>query len=284
MRRDLEIELLRVFVAIADTGGFTRAAERLHRTQSAVSLQMKRLEEAAQTPLFRSQGRQRHLTGAGEQLLSYARRILELHDEAADAIRERSLSGEVRLGASQGLAEGSLPQMLGRFSRAYPSVHLNVRVASSCEMLEALHREELDVALVMQEKGNDDGQVIGFEDLVWIAPQQFQWAPNTPLPLIVFEPPCLFRQLGIKALDTAGIPWRIVYTSPSLPGVMAAVRGGLGVTVRTQYALTEGTRVMTRSQGVPKLPSIAMALHKRSQSPVADLLEETILKTPLSAA
>jgi len=263
MPRHLDLELLRTLVAIADCGGFTRAAERLHRTQSAVSLQMQRLEETVGAPLFRAAGRQRLLTEQGEILVGHARRLLAIHDEALGALSGAQLQGQIRFGSAQAFTEHSLPTVLARFARLHPNVRLEMRVEGNQKLIDAVHAGQLDLALVIQRPGTG-GESLGRLPLLWLAGTEARLdAP--PLPLALFDAPCPFRELALDALERERRPWRIAYTSPSLPGLLAAVRAGLGVTAQTPLSLGAGLRVATGE--LPPLPEVEIALHRHPRAP-----------------
>jgi DNA-binding transcriptional LysR family regulator len=254
MPQNLDIELLRTLVAIADYGGFSQAAVRQHRTQSAISLQMKKLEELTGRALFRKAGRRRMFTEAGELLLNYARRILSLHDEAASMLRPNPLEGHLRFGISQDFADRGLAVILAQFTRSHPAIRLDVQVDTSAHLVEGIRKEQLDMAVAFQNPG-DLGDRLELIALQWIVPEPFLWQPSSPLPLVMFATNCLFRTRVVSALDQAGIPWRIAYTSPSLTGILAAVKAGLGVTARpADKQLNE--------HGLPSLKPVELALYR----------------------
>jgi DNA-binding transcriptional LysR family regulator len=265
---NLDIDLLRTFAAIADSGGFARAAERVHRTQSAVSLQMRRLEAAAGVTLFERQGRSMVLSIAGERLLVYARRLLELNDEAAAAMAGAELRGRVRLGLAQDFADDALPGVLARFARACPGVALEVRVDSNARLASDADSGRYDLTLSLQRTGAG-GVVLGQAPLAWIGGPAPSRRPGGALPLVLFEAPCDFRNAAIDSLTRAGLKWELVYTSPSLPGIRAAVRAGLGVTVRTPLTLEPDLRVLGPEQGLPALTRLEIALRRSPQANAA---------------
>ncbi|MBA2689322.1 MAG: LysR family transcriptional regulator [Burkholderiales bacterium] len=209
---NLDIDLMRALVAIADNGGFTRAAERLHRTQPAISLQIRRLEIATGATLFERRGRTMQLTAAGERLLVYARKMLEINDAAVQSLQESPLAGVIRFGAAQDFADQSLPQVLSRFNAAHPEVQLEVRVDRNAPLIAAVKAGQLDLALVIQKSGANGGTLLASEPLVWIGATQFKWSTQQPVPLVLFESPCNFCDVALKVLKAAGIPWRVVYT------------------------------------------------------------------------
>ena len=285
--RDLEPELLRTFVAVADGGGFTRAAERLHRTQSTVSQQIKRLEGRLQTPLLRRDTRRVALTEQGELLLGYARRLLALNEEAVAALAETQLQGQVRLGSAQEVADGGLAELLAQFSRLHPGVQLEVRVDTNLKLREAVERGELDLAVLFQDvgqasQGGAHTEVVARLRRVWVASREFQLADGEPLPLVLPVAPCIFRNSVLAALDAIGRPWRIVLSTPSLAGIRAAVRAGLGIGVRTEKWLEPDLCILERE--LPPLPELELALvtAAKTDGVVVERLQ-TALKSTLSA-
>jgi DNA-binding transcriptional LysR family regulator len=276
---NLDLDLLRSLVAAIDLGGFGRAATRLGRSQSAISLQMQRLEAQLGRPLFRKEGRRLALTDAGDTLLAYARRLLALNDEAVTAVRGLAVTGSVRLGVTQDLVEPALTPVLARFARAHPDAHVEVRVDRSAALMDQLAGGRLDLAVLFTRAGGD---ALAELPIAWIAPAGFEWHRAQPLPLVLFEAPCLFRQAGIEALDAAGIPWRIAFTSPSLSGLWAAVAAGLGVGVRTAYGLPPGLATVS---GLPTLPSVGLqvcmttAALSSAAERLKEILEETLKAT-----
>ncbi|HEY0722132.1 MAG TPA: LysR substrate-binding domain-containing protein [Gammaproteobacteria bacterium] len=258
--RELETELLRTFVAVVDGGGFTRAAERLHRSQSTVSQQLKRLEERLGTPLLERNTRSVTLTERGELLLGYARRLLALNDEAFEALAGTRLRGKVRLGAAQEVADGGLTNLLAHFSRLHPGVQLEVRVEANLAMLDEVQRGELDLAVLFLEPGQGGPGCEVMERLrrVWIAAPTFRIRPDEPLPLLLANGPCIFRNAVLGALDAIGRPWRIVLSTSSLSAIRAAARAGLGVGVRTDRWLEPDLRILDKE--LPPLPDVELAL------------------------
>ncbi|WP_337268544.1 LysR substrate-binding domain-containing protein [Oryzifoliimicrobium ureilyticus] len=286
-KTNLDMDVLRTFVTGFELGSFARASERLGRSQSAVSTQLKKLEEQVGQPLLRKSGRGLALTTAGESMLSYAKRILELNDEAIDRIRIADVEGWVRLGLPQDFAENWLPAVLNKFSRAHPKVRVEVQVDRSVPMIEKTIKGELDIALVWgAAAGTPYSRTIGEYPIRWIGPAGWKGLESLrgePIPLAAFEPPCAFRSAAVSALDRAGLPWRLVFTSPSLAGLWAAAEGKLGITARTVFSMPANLAVIdTRSSGLPELPTVPLALHHaEAEPPVAvsrltDILLETI--------
>jgi DNA-binding transcriptional LysR family regulator len=287
MRRTIfDLDVLRTFSTGMELGNFAKAAERLGRSTSAVSAQLKRLEEQAGTPIFRKVGRGLALTDAGETMLGYARRLLELNDEAAAAVHSVKLEGWVRLGLQEDFGETLLPDVLGRFARAHPKVRIEARVVRNAELLERVTSGKLDLALAWS-----DGTLtahcerIGEVPMRWIGPAEgqpgWQAASGEPLPLASLEAPCLLRSAATKALDEAGISWRLAFVSPSLGGLWAATAAGLGLTIRTPIGLPAKVRpLVPETIGLPDLPTLGLVLHRAEAEPqpaVARLAELVLL-------
>jgi DNA-binding transcriptional LysR family regulator len=277
----MDLELLRSFVSVVDAGGFTRAGERVHRTQSTVSQQIRRLEESIGRQLLLRKGKRVSPTEEGERLLGYARRILALADEARDVVAGQAPDVIVRLGIPEDFAAYRLAQVLSKFTRSHPDLRLDVRCDLSVRLRRDLARGEFDVALVKRDAG--DGSEIGAiaawpERLRWVMSKRFPIdIDRDPLPLAVFEQGCLYRKRAIHLLEAAGRAWRVAYTSPNLVGIQAAVSVGLGVSILRDVAVLADHRVLGPKEGFPKLGSTEMALVVRPDaSPasrrLADLL------------
>ena len=276
--RNFDIDLLRSLAALADLGTLKSAAARVGRTQAALSLQMRKLEAQAGEPIFRADSRKLVLTETGEILLSYARRILALNDEAHEALRKSGFSGELRFGASQDFGESWLPPVLAQFRKAHSSVGLEIRVDGGTKLVAAVDEGELDLALAIGLGERPNAICIGHLPLVWIAHRDFAWDGEASLPLALFTSPCRFRTKGIGELDAAGIPWNIALTSPSLYGVWAAVNAGLGVTIRTPEGLLPELQVVDRKLGLPNLGNVDVSLYiaKGARSPAVLKLVELL--------
>ncbi|MFM7532308.1 MAG: LysR substrate-binding domain-containing protein [Rubrivivax sp.] len=259
--RNLDMDVLRSLVAFTDRGTLAEAGEQVGRTQAALSLQMRRLEEQVGEALFSRDGRRLEFTEAGRVLVGYARRILSLNDEAQQAVRATRLSGELRFGASQDFGEAWLPPVLAQFRRAHPSVGLEIRVDGGTRLVAAVDAGEIDMALALGLGDRPDALTIGHLPLVWVAHRDFRWSRGQPLPLALFTAPCRFRNKGAAALDAAGIAWSVALTSPGLHGVWAAVNAGLGVTVRTPEGLLPGLEVADRRLGLPDLGTVDVSLY-----------------------
>lgn len=273
----IDTELLRSFVAIADHGGFTRAAEAVNRTQSAVSMQMKRLEEdVLQRPLFERSGRQVTLTAEGQVLLGYARRILKLHGEVITTLRQPHMVGAVRIGTPDDYVMRFLPGILARFAQAYPLVQVEVHCEPSGQLL---GRKDLDLTIVTREPGTEIGQLLRQERFVWAEAAGFDLHQQRPIPLAMFNSGCFCRAWVCNALEAAEIDYRIAYTSPSLSAIMALVGAGLAVTAQLQSLIPSDLRILGEAEGLPLLPlsSIVLLRNAQTQSPVTEALAEYIV-------
>lgn len=272
---NLPTTVLRSFVAIVDTGSMLNAAEHVFVTQSALSLQIKRLEELVQQELFTREGRRLILTPAGNVLLDYARRVLSLHDEAVEAITSGRLSGPVRIGMVQDFADNLLTGLLARFANLHPEAQIYARVAGTADLLQMVDRGQLD--MIVGYAAADDPTAIKVSPLAWYGTPEL--AQREVVPLAVLEKPCRFREAAIAALDAAGRPWRITIESPNLSTLRAAVEAGLGLTSRTHLFLND--QAILVDAALPRLPEVACIIaRKRDIDPItarlADLAAETV--------
>jgi DNA-binding transcriptional LysR family regulator len=257
----LDLELLRSFVSVVDSGGFTRAAERVHRTQSTVSQQIKRLEDDVGQPLLNRTAKDVTPTEAGERLLSYARRLLALAEEARDVVGGPSNEGAVRLGIPEDFAAYRLTKLLASFSRARPGLRLDVRVDQSTYLRRDLERGELDLALVKRNAGEKGGIAVWPERVHWVASKAHPIdAKIQSVPLIGFPTGCLYRSRAIHAIESAGRSWHMAYTSSSLAGIQAAVAAGLGLSILSEIAIQADHRVLTAKDGFAPIDKTELAL------------------------
>jgi DNA-binding transcriptional LysR family regulator len=269
---NLPTELLRSFAAIVDTGSMLKATERVFVTQSALSLQMKRLEDTVQSPLFHRDGRRLVLTPAGELLLSYAREMLALNDKAVFALSGDALAGPARVGTVQDFAETLLGGVLSRFAHRHPETQLQVRVGGSAELLELLASDRLDVVLCMG--SIDDPAALETAPMKWLGHPML--ADEDVLPLAVLERPCRFRDAALTALEQAGRPYRIVLETPSLSVLRAALDADLAITCRTRIFSDREIDIAvegTTGAALPALPDVAYTRHiRRDPHPTVERL------------
>lgn len=240
--QSLDLDALRSYVLGLECGSFALAAQRLCRSTSAVSAQLKKLEQQCGTELVMKKGRHLLPTASGERLLGYAKRLLDLNDEAVLALKGGLLQGEIRLGVQEDFGESLLPAVLGPFCRQHPALSMTTRIDRNAPLMKGIREGTLDIVLAWQSTEEKlDTALIDIAALQWIAHPNWELVPllacGEPLPLVLFDAPCLMRSRAIKALDDAGIPWRIAFTSQSLGGIWAAVQAGLGITVRSTIGM-----------------------------------------------
>ena len=279
MRANLDMDCLRTFVTIVDAGNFAEAAERVGRTASAVSLQIKRLEEQAGQKLFRRSGRRMTLDSGGERLLSTARQILELNDRVVEALSHQSLAGEVRIGAIQDIADAVLPSVLSRYKASHPDVQITARVDRTKTLADAIDKGMLDLAVGIHGWSGKPHQKVRREPMMWFGAKDFVLSDSQPIPLVVFEPPCTFREAAINSLNEAGREWEIVFIGPSLSGLRAATEAGLGVTARSAISFQGNLQALSRLDGLPKLPNVDFAVYaKPNLTAPAERLRQIIVQ------
>ena len=259
-RTNLDLDTLRTLVVAHDLGGLAQAADRLGRTPSAISLQMKRLQDDLGTVLLRKRGRGLVLTEAGEVALTYARRILAIHDELLDSVQTDGLAGNIRIGCPQDFA-AILPSVLSQFATLYPRMQVELLIEGNAALAEAIEKSRIDLAVVIGHE-HRAAQTVGQLDLVWTASSTFVPPQGQPLPLAVLGPRCAFRKCAIQHLETAGMPYRIAASSPSLDGLQAALLGGLGITARTSLNLSQGLVYAKSLYGLPLLGVLPVTLHR----------------------
>ena len=257
---NLPTNLLRSFVAIVDAGSMLNAADQVFVTQSALSLQIKRLEELVQQPLFTREGRRLQLTSAGDMLLDYARRMLALHDEAITSVIHGQFTGPVRVGMVQDVAETLLSGLLARFADLHPDSQVYARVSATSELVDQLSRNQLD--LVIGYAAVDDPSAISVAQMNWYGKAEL--ARRDIVPLAVLERPCRFREAAIAALDAAGQPWRSTVETPNLTSLRAALDAPIGLTFRTH--LFQTNTLEAPSAPLPPLPQVAFIVERSTES------------------
>jgi DNA-binding transcriptional LysR family regulator len=270
----LDIDQLRTFVAIADTGSFTRAADVVHKTQSAVSMQMKRLEERVGKAVFERDGRLSKLTEDGERLLDYARRIVRLNAECIASFNESELVGRVRLGLPDDYADRYLPEILARFSRSNSRAEVTVVCEPSPNLIDRVQNGDLDLAIITHLDRHGPSEIVRIEQLLWVSSARHGVHEERPIPLALGRPTCDWRHSATDALESAGRPFRILYVSWHSTAVGAAVLAGLAVSVLPESAVRSGMRILGPSDGFPALPSCKIGLirNRRETNPLADAL------------
>lgn len=257
----MDTELLKAFVAVTETGGFSSAGKLLHRTQSAISLQIKRLEDRMGESLLKRSSRQVVLTQAGGRLLPYARHILKLHDEALRALGAESPETLIRLGISEEQASAYLPDLLPRFASEYPEVRIEVICAASAKLVEHFQEGLLDIALTIRHRPTKSGELLGHEPLVWVVSTEQLLESWDTLPLALNPEGCIFRAHAFAALGKADMKWDVRYTSQSPTGVNLPVQQGLAATVKTPRSVPEGCLIAGEAAGLPELGYVEIELH-----------------------
>ncbi|MGE2492886.1 transcriptional regulator LrhA [Enterobacter hormaechei] len=251
---NLDLDLLRTFVAVADLNTFAAAAAAVCRTQSAVSQQMQRLEQLVGKELFARHGRNKLLKEHGIQLLGYARKILRFNDEACMSLMFSNLQGVLTLGASDESADTILPFLLNRISSVYPKLALDVSVKRNAFMVEMLKENEVDLVVTTHRPGQYDCLTLRTSPTHWYCAAEYVLQKGEPIPLVLLDDPSPFRDMVLTALNEASIPWRLAYVASTLPAVRAAVKAGLGVTARPVEMMSPDLRVLGQSEGLPSLP------------------------------
>jgi DNA-binding transcriptional LysR family regulator len=260
MIRNIDIDLMRCLVTIAEKGSFTRAAAALFRSQSTISSQVRRLEELVGHTLLQRSPHEVALTRAGEDFLGYARRIVALHDEALDVADAQSVSGPVRLAVMDDYATIVLPETLARFVRSHPDVELEVTTGFTRDLLTRLG-EEFDLVLTTQKQGDGRGEVLRSERTLWACSDRHELSLEEPLKLALLSAPNMYREWGLAALNAAGLSWRILFSSSSIGAVEAMAASGAAVTIVKAGTARPGLRLLDATDGLPALPASEIALH-----------------------
>ncbi len=260
MQRHFDLQLLRALVAIADKETFALAARETHKTQSAITQQMQRLEDQVGSPLFERQGRSKRLTSQGQRLLEYARHMLAINDEAFRSMRNGNVVGSLRIGGAQDVADTILPQLLSHIARSYPLLQVEIHIARSQILNEMLKRGELDLTLSTRADDTLQEAVLRTSPTVWLCSANFVFERGQLLPLILGDDSSQFRRLAIEGLEKHRIPWRMAYLAPTLIGIKAAVHAGLGITARSIEMLDNDMRVLGEKDGLPPLPDLSYRL------------------------
>ncbi|MCK0197031.1 LysR substrate-binding domain-containing protein [Ancylobacter sp. 6x-1] len=278
----LDIDQLRTFMAIAESGSFTKASEVVHKTQSAVSMQMKRLEERVGKPIFTRDGRASKLTDEGERLLDYARRIVKLNMEAVASLANAELSGRVRLGVPDDYADRYLPEIMARFSNTHPNVELTVVCDPSTDLMDRIDTGDLDLAIITDcdNYHRSETEIIRREQLLWVGSIRHALHLEPTVPLALGRQSCNWRQEAIKELQSLGKPFRILYTSSNSTAVSAAVLSGLAISVLPESGLRPGMRVLGPADGFPPLPPCRIGLLRNRHEPsaLADALANHVIQ------
>jgi DNA-binding transcriptional LysR family regulator len=278
---DLQLDWLRAFVAVVDAGSLTAAAPHVHRSQSALSMQLKKLEEAVGRSVLTRGPRHLELTPTGLELLAYARRLLELHAEARAALRGPAITGRIQLGVPDDYAAAYLTPVLRSFATRHAGVEITLVCEQSTLLIPKLTRGELDLAVVTRDKPQR-GVLLFPEPLVWVGAAQHEAWRREPLPIAVYEPGSLPRREALASLAAAKRRYRIVYNSSSLVGHIAAVESGLAIAVLTRCSMPPHLMLLTDKHGVPELPTLEVALLRSKASKgssAVDAMHEQVQRT-----
>ncbi|MGB7802215.1 transcriptional regulator LrhA [Buttiauxella sp.] len=263
---NLDLDLLRTFVAVADLNTFAAAAVAVCRTQSAVSQQMQRLEQLVGKELFARHGRNKLLTEHGIQLLGYARKILRFNDEACTSLMFSNLQGVLTIGASDETADTILPFLLNRISSVYPKLALDVRVKRNPFMVEMLNQQEVDLVVTTTKPAHFESIVLRTSPTLWYCAADYVFQKGETVPLVVLDNPSPYRDMMIEQLNAARIPWRIAYVASTLSAVRAAVKAGLGITSRPVEMMSPELRVLGNADGLPAMPDTQYMLCRNLQT------------------
>ncbi len=279
--QDLQIDWLKCFVAVVDAGSLSAAAPQVHRSQSAISMQLKKLEAALGCQLLLRGPRQHQLTPQGQLLLGYARRMLDVHGQTQAAFHGEELSGRIRLGVPDDYAARYLTPVLRRFAPHHGAVEIELICEQSTALIPRVERGDLDLALVSRDHPRH-GTLLFHEPMVWVGADSFQLWRRDPLPIAVYEDASLARRSAIHSLALQGRRYKVVYNSSSLAGQIAAVESGLAVAVLTQCSAPAHLRILGSDEGLGPLEPMEVAVYRSRASHGAkavDSLHDLLIKT-----
>ena len=279
MKSPLDLRLLQSFILLVETGNVSETSRRIGRTQPAVSLQIRRLEQAIGSQLFTTVGRRRVLTASGELLLGYARTIMSLQQEVKVRLSAPQLDGRVILGIPDLYAAYLLPGILSKFCGMFPNVQIELRCLLSSQLMGMVERNEIDLALVTGMRAFKDGELVAQEALAWVTSDSRNLHDENPLPLAVLPPGNLFRDFALASLEKIGRTWTLRCVSTSIGGLQAAVLGGIAVSVVGASSILPGMRRLGRAESFPTLPRVDLVLHRAGgrNNPAADTMADVIL-------
>ncbi len=274
---NLDSAVLKSFLSIVETRNITRAAEKMGRTQAALSIQVKKLEEALDSSLFHRTGHALKLTSQGQLFLEYAKKIVQLESEVFSLLQEPDAEGEITLGTPEDFATHYLPDVLATFRLNHPRIQLKVYCDLTLKLMERFRQGDFDIILVKRDPGRiQGGTQIWRERLIWAAGADYTYTDT--LSLVLSPEPCIYRARALAALTQGKIPWRVSYTSQSFAGIMAAVKAGLGITILPSNMLPNKVYQVPSSVGLPKVTEAEIALLKRpSLTKAGEMLTEHII-------
>ena len=257
---NLDLDLLRTFVAVADLKTFAAAASSVDRTQSAVSQQMQRLEQLTGKELFSRQGRNKSLTEHGIQLLGYARKILRFNDEACNALLYDNVQGKLTIGAADDTSDTILPFLLNRITSMYPGLAIDVQIKRDPFIMAMLHQGDVDLVLTTSPSSHFASQTLRTSPTLWYCSADYLFQPEEIISLVLLDEPDPYRDMAIQYLDEQGREWKIAYVASTLAAARAAVKAGLGIMVHPIEMMSSDLRVLGRTEGMPELPDTAYRL------------------------
>nr|WP_156877943.1 LysR family transcriptional regulator [Sinorhizobium americanum] len=280
MSLPLDSDLLRTFLAVADTGNLTRAADAVRRTQSAVSMQIKKLEDLLGFPLFERHSRGVVLTAEGRRLVDNARRIVALLDDTAAALRQPALDGSVRIGISEEYINSTLPKALGAFAASHPNVEVTVQQGHSMSNLKSLDAGEIDIAVVFEPGGRTRNEVLMVDPTVWAVSDQHGTHERRPVPIATYTyyEGGWCDDLAMRSLKKRGIDSRVAYVSRTSSGLIAAVVSGLAIAALSRSAIPEGCRELTEDDGfgIIDMSNVVLRTRPDHRSPTIDAMADAI--------
>lgn len=270
---DLDINMLRCFKAVAQTGSFTKAGNLIGLTQAGVSIKIRKLEERLDTRIFNRTSKNLSLTAQGKVLMDYAKQILSVHDEAVGRLTNPGVSGLLRIGLIDYFLPELLPGLLIQFRRQYPGIHLDIQIDMGINLVPLFEKGELDLVVADLDDSFPGLSTLTREPLVWITGQDLQIDPEGTIPLVLFPQPCNFRKLAIKGLEKQGRRWESLYTGNSSGSIQTAVKAGMGLSILPIGALKEGLKKAPAIMSLPDLPDFSIALYedKQKENPARDV-------------
>lgn len=274
----LDSELLRTFLAVAETANLTRAAQRLNRTQSAVSMQVKRLEESVGSPLFERGSRGVQLTAKGEQLLDNARRIVSLIDETTASLAAPPLEGKVRLGIPEEYGDSILVQALGAFGKVHPEVEISARYGRSSDLMEGVAGDRLDLAVVFEWQEFSAGEVLMTDPTVWVTSEAYPLHEERPIPIAIYDSEGWCTEFALDMLESKQLPYRFAYRSGTGGGLKVAVMSGLAIAPLSRSGIPPGCRELTEADGFGNIDNSKVVMHRnrRSRGEAVDAMARAI--------
>lgn len=266
MNPNLDSDLLRTLIAISEAKNFTRASEAVGRTQSAVSVQMKKLEDIVGEKLFDRGPRGVSLTPPGEQLVRDSKRIISLLDQAAISVRSNPLDGQVKIGVPEEYGGTILPCVLSRFSKMHPKVEVTVHCTKSSELRAMFDKGELDLVVVHEDAAMIGGEVLLNDPVVWVTSDAHFQHECDPMPVAICERGCWWREWALGVLDQRQNDYRVAYESSSIFGLQAAVSSGMAVAILAQSQIPANCRELTAEEGYPPLQGSSIVLRQHTES------------------